>query len=163
MKRSSGILDHAAQTEVRGEWLDFAVALQQLTGEALQHPCQDQVADGQQLIAEPAIRRVGGSRCMATKVVDFAFSPVARTANEGGLTRNGRDRSAGRRVDFWTHVGPRELARCSAAADSCRSLCSGTTTAFFARQGFPVPGPSGAIRTTSAEGVMPDLPIEGDS
>jgi len=34
--------------------------------------------------------------------------------------------------------------------------------AFFDYQAFPAPGPSGAIRTTSAEGVVPDLPNEGD-
>ena len=100
MKRSSGILDHAAQTEVRGVWLEVAVAVQQLTGDVLQHPCQDQVADGRQLISEPAIRRVGGQRCVATKVGDGDFSPVARTANEGGRKRNGHDRSAGRRVEL---------------------------------------------------------------
>ena len=37
------------------------------------------------------------------------------------------------------------------------SLCQDNIRAFFARQGFAAPGPSGAIRTTSAEGVVPDL------
>jgi hypothetical protein len=43
------------------------------------------------------------------------------------------------------------------------SLCSDNIKAFFDRQGFPPPGPSGAIHTTSREGVVPDLPNEGDS